>query len=496
MSGQWTYVDVAATRIQHYISRTPRLKGQRGASAWLSEVTSPQSVRQILDAGGPQAVAGAEVNPEAGEADGVICVRFPAGPDPVPVAWTLAASVRAALPAVELEAVWGTGPSYLEAYRDQIKPRRAGRPGSLPPLAWLPPPGEFPPLATCAECRAGPAVGKIDIHEDRDIAVCLDCQARYQDRYRKPGLARYAGRGGQDQENGDGLPVYREEAELARALHRDPVAGTVQDFSELARLGAETSNRNHVATVYADGNMIGAFFDRVIAHGDPELKARISAAVSQATRQALREATRAVIGPADGTRLPVIPHIVGGDDLVVSVTADRAWRFAVTYLDAFRRRLASIDGVPAGLLAPVAPSASAGLVLAHAKFPFRRAVELAAEQLRAAKREFRGEEPAIAWLDVTRDGEHPPAGQRPWTLADLTGLSGAVQALREQVAPSGRATLGRLIDTTRPEISVARVREHARRLDREAVLGPFLSSGGHAEDAARLAGALALARWW
>lgn len=493
MSAQWTYVDVAAARIQHYISRTPRLKGQRGASAWLSKVTSPQSVRQLLDT---PATVGVEVNPEAGEADGVISVRFPEGPDPVPVARTLAASVRAALPAIELDAVWGTGPSYLEAYRDQIKARRAGQPGALPPLAWLPPPSEFPPLVTCAECRAGPAVDKIDIHEDQNVAVCLDCRARYQDRYRKPGLARHARRGERGDENGDGLPVYREEAALARALGRDPVAGTVQDFSELARLAAEDANRNHVATIYADGNMIGAFFDRVIAHRDPDLKARISAAVSAATRQALLEATRAVAGPADGTRLPVIPHIVGGDDLVVSVTADRAWLFAVTYLGEFRRRLASVDGVPDGLLAPVAPSASAGLVLAHAKFPFRRAAELAGEQLRAAKREFRGEEPAVAWLDVTRDGERSPVGQRPWTLADLTGLSDAVRALREQVPPSGRATVGRLIDAARPEVSVARVREHARRLEREAVLMPFLSSGDPAEDAARLAGALALARWW
>ena len=46
MTGQRMYVDVGAARIQHYISRTPRLKGQRGASAWLSWATDARPVRR------------------------------------------------------------------------------------------------------------------------------------------------------------------------------------------------------------------------------------------------------------------------------------------------------------------------------------------------------------------------------------------------------------------------------------------------------------------
>ena len=61
------------------------------------------------------------------------------------------------------------------------------------------------------------------------------------------------------------------------------------------------------------------------------------------------------------------------------------------------------------------PTASAGLVFAHAKFPFRRAAELAAGRLRDAKKWGHGATPAVAWLDVTRDGERrgPPAGPGP-----------------------------------------------------------------------------------
>ena len=466
MTGERTYVDVAAQGIQHYIGRTPKLKGLRGASARLSHATSAAEVEFFLAGSGLAAGIGAAVNPEAGEADGIVPVRFPAGPDPRRVAEQVAAYLREALPAIELDGVWGTGASYLEVYRDSMKSQRAD-----PPLRSLPPVREFPPLETCAECRADPAAGTIDIHEERNVRVCLDCLQRYDDRYRRP-------------------------TEVIRALGRDPMADTARDSNDLARLGGEGTNRNHIAIMYADGNAIGAFFDRVIAHGDPGLKERISAGVSDATRAALREATRAVAGPGAGTALPVVPHVVGGDDLIVSLTADRAWPFTMAYLREFRDRVARIDGLPPGLLEPVPPSASAGLVFAHSKFPFRRAAELAADQLKAAKQRYHGAEPAVAWLDVTRDGEHPPAGQRPWRLDDLTGLAGALSALREKVQPSGLAVLARLADPGRPELALARITEHARRLEREAVLTPFLGSGGPAADAERIAGALSLARWW
>jgi len=488
------YVDVGAARIQHYISRTPRLKGQRGASSWLSWATdSSRLAGQVHAIGARLRRAGIGLNPEAGEADGIISVRLPAGDDAQATAAAreaaaeIAAYLRSVLPAIELAAVWGTGPSYLEAYRDHMKARRDD-----PPLLSLPPPGDFPALASCRECRAGPAVEKIDIHEDKDIGVCLDCLARYQDCYRKPGLAAQPHPGGARPPGV--LPIYKEEATLAEGLKRHRVDDTARDFTALARLGGRDTQRNHVATVYADGNAIGPFFDRVIAHGDPELKARVSAELSRVTRQALLEATRLVLG--DDSCLPVIPHVVGGDDLVVSVVADRAWPFTIAYLTQFREGLRAIPGLPRELLDPVAPTASAGLVFAHAKFPYRRAFELAAQQLYEAKQQFNGTEPAVAWLDVTRDGEHAPAGQEAWALNDLIRLDDALRALRTQVEPSGRSAMERLVDLSRPGVSLARLQEHARRLDRAAVLSPFLADGDAGGSTARMAGALSAARWW
>jgi hypothetical protein len=473
MAVEWMYVDVAATRIQSYIGRTPRLAGQRGASAQLSWATDGEHVQNTVLAGGQ---FGAELNPAAGEADGLISVRLPADAAPRPVAEVLTAYLRSALPAVELGAFWGSGPTYLEAYRDHMKDR------SSPALVSLPPRSDFPALASCAECRAAPAVTAVDLPDDPGQRVCLDCQARYADQSRTRGLR-------------EDRPVYRGETGLLRALARHP-ASAVKTFEELAALGAADTHRNHLATIYADGNAIGAFLDRVASRGDPGLKSRISAAISDATRGSLEAAARAVLGDQPAGPVPVIPHIVGGDDLLVSVAADRAWVFVTAYLAEFRRRMAAISGVPADLLRPVPPTASAGVVFAHTSFPFSRAAELASGRMRDAKRQERGAIPAVAWLDVTRDGEQPPAGQAAWILDDLLSLEEPLRALRSGIEPSGRAALARLADVTRPEVSMARLREHCRRLGRDAVLAPFLTSTGAAGNITRVAEALSLARWW
>jgi Cas10/Cmr2, second palm domain len=382
------YVDVGADRVQQYIGRTPRLKGQRGASAWLCWATSEEQVTRLLREDRNLAARRAELNGEAGQADSVISVRIPAVPaDPADaqaaaaeVATALALHLRSVLPSVEISALWGTGGSYLEAYRDQMKPRR-----EWPPLELTASRPGFPPLESCAECRADPVAGQVKIHENT-LGVCLDCLARYQDLYRRPGLAGQPPR----------LPVYREEAALAQALGRDPVAGTAEDFTDLAALGGAETSRNHVATVYVDGNKIGDLFDRIAAFGRPGLKEQVSRAVSAATRASLLTATRAVTRDDPGEPLPVIPHVVGGDDLVVSVVADRAWRFTVSYLEAFDALVHDIPGLADVLAAgeegdePVSPSASAGLVFAHAKFPFRRSWDWPRNACARRKRSFTG----------------------------------------------------------------------------------------------------------
>lgn len=452
----WTFLDVSVVRIQRYLSRTPDLKGRRGASASLSAITGRDRLAVRLTELPELDDTAVEVNPEAGEADGVVPLRLPFGADPDPVARAVMSDLRAALPAVELRARWFHGPSYVEAYQT----------GTLLELTALPAPGDFPPLETCGICRIDPGSERLTTHPDQDARwACADCLARYR--------------------AAPALPV-REEQRLLDRAPAGPRRRLVQGFDELAALGDERGNANQLATIFIDGNAMGELFGKTIQSQDPTLKAQVSRAVSTATRTALSTATAAVV--RQDSTIPVIPHVVGGDDLLVSVVADRAWTFVRTYLAEFGRGLAAVTHPLGGPL----PTASAGVVFAHRTFPFRRSVELAEDRLRAAKQAHAGQAAAVSWIDVTRDGERPPPSRAAWTLTDLQTADDALRALGA-VEPAGRSALERLVDPARTELSRARLREHARRLGRADILEAFLGDDG---TVARVADALALVRWW
>jgi hypothetical protein len=464
-----TYLDVGVVGVQRYLGRTPELKGRRGASAWLSHATRAEQ----LDAWVSEAHPDAAVNPDAGEADGVVPIILPADVDARQVAGRVMATLARRLPAARMRCRWASGSSYLKVYRDFFKT------GAAQGFDWLPANGDFPPLRSCEKCRADPAVGRLTLHGETGWA-CADCFARYEDRYRQPGL----------RVDPSGAVPVGAERQLLDCLAL-PAERTAKTFEDLAALGELPGNRNHLATVFIDGNAMGELFDAVADSEDSGLKARLSGAVSQATRGALETATRGVLRDGDPA-VAVIPHVVGGDDVLVSVVPERAWAFTTTFLTDFAARVTAVAGLVAYLPAGVdGPSASAGMVFSHVKFPFRRAVELAETALRSAKAQQAGRVAAVSWLDVTHDGEQPPLGRRAWRVTDLDGAAVALRALRE-IDPAGRAVLTQLINRQAPTISAARLREHERRLDRGAVLRPFLDDGGPQ----RLADALDLVRWW
>lgn len=466
----YMYLDVGVDRIQGYLTRTPKLKGLRGASAWLSHTTDRRELASwVRQAAGD----GVEVNEQAGEADGVVPLRLLAEVDPEPVARAVMAELRARLPAGDFSARWFRGPTYVDGYRTS---RPLGHAVSLPA------PNEFPALKSCHSCRADPWVDVIDLPGDGRTPVCADCAERFYQHRRRPGLER------------DWVPV-RAESHLLLELQRLPKDAATH-FDELAKLGDDESRRNHLATICADGNAMGELFGRVAASGDARAKAEVSRAVSNATRTAWWEAAREIIEQADGERIAVIPHIAGGDDLTVSVVANRAWLFVRTFLNRFAALLGAEPVLAPHIADGAAPSASAGVVFAHAKFPFPRTTELAQDLLKEAKKNYAGTRGAVAWLDVTREGSNPPRFRRPWLLTELEQADGSLRELRK-VDASGKAVLERIIDPGRPVVSMARLRNHARRLERASLLDPFLDGGGDDEQrAARVLDALSLARWW
>jgi len=336
--------------------------------------------------------AGASWNDEAGDIDGVVSLIVNAD-DVQAIARKCLARLRRELPAVILEAVWHQADSYVEAY----EPMRT----TLSRLASIPSMAELPLAAPCQQCHISPAQeGPVRIHGDR-AAVCRDCALRYQ----------HAG-------TTSDLPPT-----LALALEGVP-GKTPKDMASLAAVGHDGPGATtRVALIYADGNNVGAFI-RAAAKSKVSKK-EIAPAITTATLAAFRRAaTRSVVGDTGG----VIPHIVGGDDLVVSVVASQAWPFLLTYLAAFSEELEQQTigwSLPADV---VLPTVSAGVVFSHASQPLSDCIELAEKAMGRAKAL---DGPAVHCLDLVQEAPElvDDVSRRSRTKAWLDGASANIDKL-------------------------------------------------------------------
>ncbi|HEY7273689.1 MAG TPA: hypothetical protein VH502_13225 [Actinoplanes sp.] len=443
------YVDIAPVRIQQYLARTPRLRDRRGASAALEAATAETSLDEVL-------AGRARANPEAGDADGVVnlIVDDPTHTDAV--IGDVLAHLRNRLPAAQFQATSAHAPDYVQAITAMRLQRESGEARTDHPTV-----AEFPFAAPCRLCRAAPAVDRVRLGPGDERAACADCTMRQSREVRREGTGA--------------------ERTLSVALGLDT---TPDDFAALAALGGTDTDRNHLATVYADGNGIGDFFARLADTAGKTRKAA-SKALSDHTRAALAHATRAVSRP-DDEMLCVVPHVVGGDDILVSLPADRGWRFTRAFLadlcERLERTAADLDIPP--------PTVSAGIVFAHNSHPFHLVVEEAAAGLKRAKREVAGKAASVQAHDVTVDGVAGPRmpGLRLDTLQDAAADLDRLRA----VPQSGRSQLAQALADGDGEVRALTL---AKRLDREDVVKPFLATDSTAS-AINLGHALRIVRWW
>lgn len=174
-----------------------------------------------------------------------------------------------------------------------------------------------------------------------------------------------------------------------------------RDIGELER---EIDGLDWIAVVHADGNGIGAvlgglheslgFVEPRHAADYADALRRFSCELDGCGERALLEAIGVLgeVGKRAKKILPIVPLVVGGDDLTVLVEGRSALRFAVAYLRAFERETGN-EGANAPLIADLAQrrfgcarlGASAGVAIVKPHFPFSVAYDLAAELADSAK---------------------------------------------------------------------------------------------------------------
>ncbi|WP_066913583.1 Cas10/Cmr2 second palm domain-containing protein [Millisia brevis] len=451
------FLDVGVVRVQSYLTRSGSdLRGFRGASVRLSEATSEQFWTERLP-------DGAHWNKEAGDVDGVVSLELRPDAEPDAVAAEVASVLRAELPAAGITAVHGTGASYIEAYREMVDRRDRGE-----LIVDSPAPIRHVVLAKpCDRCMSWPAVGLIAATSDNPTVDntregCIDCRRRYID----------GTKGDADSWRPRAEGVLRKDL----AAHNEaPCPGFPDDFEELG-------NGDHIALVYADGNRIGDFVTQAQRKGVP--KSDIAVGITHGTRKALAAAASEVLTAA-GTnskgKVPVLPHLIGGDDVHISVPAAQAWRFVAALLGGFP------DSVKRQFDKPLpAPTISAGVIFFHHTTPFVDVVDAAARELRRAKTSGLGQTSSVSFLDLVADGFDPPAERICPRSEDLTRWQPGLTELVVGTATSHRALLLDLLRRNKFEEAEDRMRA----ADTRALFQQLEDQGLSVRNQ------LDIARWW
>ena len=213
----------------------------------------------------------------------------------------------------------------------------------------------LPHLRPCDVCGTYPA-SESDPRRPRQL-ICLACQRRGQ------GAEGLRTRRGMDR-------AFDTWEELLKGV--GDRAARPDEMSEIAVLSRP---EGYVGLVYADGDDMGRALQDLKTQDDFRSFARdVDSAIFDATAEAVRQHLQPVEG-----RYPFDVLLLGGDDLVMLTRAQSALAAAATLVERFARNTRQLTQRPL--------SVSAGVVLAHAKFPFRLLFDLAESALKFAKRE-------------------------------------------------------------------------------------------------------------
>lgn len=195
----------------------------------------------------------------------------------------------------------------------------------------------------------------------------------------------------------------------ARArIRRNVRIGALLDFLKQFEEASENKKiGDWIAIVHADGNGLGQIFlnfkdwipGNARARNYVDALSCFSKAIDEWSRTAAQAAisetwrdTIERIENGENLFVPVVPVILGGDDLTVICEGKRAVRFAARYLTAFEE--ASRKGLQDEELAKKFPriaqelkflAAAAGVAIVKPHFPFHRAYELVEQLLKSAK---------------------------------------------------------------------------------------------------------------
>ncbi|GAB6163955.1 hypothetical protein JCM12298_31150 [Desulfothermus naphthae] len=242
------------------------------------------------------------------------------------------------------------------------------------------------------------------------MAICASCGV---------GVARYYKKRYEDEDK-NYLCEICEKKSLAKARIREKFLSdfysyvmnsdqTDIDFPKDAEQIAKLESRSYVAYLVADVNNMGVVFS--YCDNFDELK-RLSENLSKVIQQSLAEPTKILIdkhGDFIKERLksdiiPILPLIMGGDDVFALIPAQWSLDFALRFCQEFETRmkesLKEINFDPS-----LQPTISASVIICKGKFPYLIAHNLGEELLKIAKRRSKEEKKSMISFKVITGNE-------------------------------------------------------------------------------------------
>ena len=236
----------------------------------------------------------------------------------------------------------------------------------------------------------------------------------------RPGLS--TGAVGRDSDGGQGAANEEQKSDVVALEERfqDTPGGTGEAASALSKVAVIHIDGNGVGAVMrrlgeAMGRVDGADFSRAIgcSRGDADALRRFVLTVNDRLDRAVTEAfakawtdvakwAEADAGPAERrvAVVPVVPVILGGDDVTVFTSGDYALPFAAAYLERYERATESdVLLRHLGREKGTGPmTAAAGVAVVRRDFPFHVAYNLAERLVSEAKKVGKAQQPVRSTL--------------------------------------------------------------------------------------------------
>lgn len=167
---------------------------------------------------------------------------------------------------------------------------------------------------------------------------------------------------------------YRLLGELAREGYEMQGKSRPEDFGDL---GEMSEPKNYMGLIYADGDSMGKVFE--LLENLDKVK-QFSKSIDGAIYQAVHEAILEYLKPSDrNAYFPFDILMLGGDDLVMVTTADKALEVSMKISERFSELTEAYLDQSLTL--------SVGVAIAHTKFPFSSLLRLAEQALKFSKKE-------------------------------------------------------------------------------------------------------------